>query len=528
MELLKKHIHMNRVKCRSSLQFTLDDDFNVPDAKPDVASVITVRGEVRVEEERFHAGKYYVKGTLPFTILYLSDESEQPVQNIPGELSFDEVLHVEEGCEGDGVRLNCIIEDISASMIHSRKLSVKALLRLRFEANELYDESCGVEMMGDEPVESLTESMTLTATAVNRRDFWRLKESTLLPSGKPSIQQLLYNDLCLHDVEIRLQQDQFTMKGSLELFCLYEGEESDGSFEALEQSMEVSTAVEVSGVTEDMIPHIVWRLHDWKVTAAPDSDGEERILEIEGVVSFDIQVYEEESCELLADVYSTSCNLQPVYNEAMYENLLVKNSSKLRVGDKLKLPDGYPRILQICHGAGEVKVEEVNIADDGLMVDGVVDVSVFYISGDDRRPLQVMKTQIPFSQKVEANGMRAELAEEDHTRGYHYEVWPAIDQISVTMLDAEEAEIRAAINLNVLVMEQLQHNFLVDYTTEPFDEAALSNLPGAICYYTMPGDTLWSIAKSHDTTIEKIRQYNEAASDTPSAGTRLLLIPAIR
>ena len=40
MELVKKQIHMNRVKGRASTQITLDDDFIVPDTLDDMAQVL--------------------------------------------------------------------------------------------------------------------------------------------------------------------------------------------------------------------------------------------------------------------------------------------------------------------------------------------------------------------------------------------------------------------------------------------------------------------------------------------------------
>ena len=39
LELQKKQIHMSRSKNTVSAQVTFDEDFNIPDAKPDVGSV---------------------------------------------------------------------------------------------------------------------------------------------------------------------------------------------------------------------------------------------------------------------------------------------------------------------------------------------------------------------------------------------------------------------------------------------------------------------------------------------------------
>ena len=46
MELEKKYIHMNREKGKAFTQITLDDDFNVPDLKPDLMRIIWSRASL--------------------------------------------------------------------------------------------------------------------------------------------------------------------------------------------------------------------------------------------------------------------------------------------------------------------------------------------------------------------------------------------------------------------------------------------------------------------------------------------------
>ena len=51
MELLKKHIHMNRRRGNVTSQMTLDDDFNVPDSMDDVEELIMENGEVKIDSD---------------------------------------------------------------------------------------------------------------------------------------------------------------------------------------------------------------------------------------------------------------------------------------------------------------------------------------------------------------------------------------------------------------------------------------------------------------------------------------------
>ena len=71
MELLKKHIHMNRRRGNVTSQMTLDDDFNVPDSMDDVEELIMENGEVKIDSVKNPGEKAEVSGKLEFRILYL-------------------------------------------------------------------------------------------------------------------------------------------------------------------------------------------------------------------------------------------------------------------------------------------------------------------------------------------------------------------------------------------------------------------------------------------------------------------------
>ena len=40
MELVRKNIHMDRIKGQASTQITLEDDINISDSKPDASKLI--------------------------------------------------------------------------------------------------------------------------------------------------------------------------------------------------------------------------------------------------------------------------------------------------------------------------------------------------------------------------------------------------------------------------------------------------------------------------------------------------------
>ena len=70
VELIKRNIHMDRIKTEAVTQFTLDDDVNIPDSKPDVNTLNLEKGELIVEEMKPGNDFVNVRGYLSYVILY--------------------------------------------------------------------------------------------------------------------------------------------------------------------------------------------------------------------------------------------------------------------------------------------------------------------------------------------------------------------------------------------------------------------------------------------------------------------------
>ncbi len=518
MELIKKNIHMNKLKCKSSLQLTLDDDFNVPDVKPDIYKIIKEQGAIKINDVKMMNGKLMVKGALYFNMLYLSDENARPVHNIVGEVPFDEVIHLDEACVGDEAVISWELEDLSAGLINSRKLSVRSIVRITVLVEELYDEATAVSIEGDEDVQFINKSITVTNIAVDKKDTYRIKDQIHLPTNKGNMAEILYSDVELRNPEARLSADKFNVKGELIIFILYASEDEENPVGYFEVELPFSTSIECNGCTEDMIDNIDFSIASKSLEIMPDADGEQRIIDLEVVLEMAIKMYDEEELELLNDVYSPVKELGPIRKDAHYENLLVKNNSKVRVSDRVKVTNNQPEILQICHAVGEVKVDEINPVENGLEVNGVLEVQILYICADDSKPINSIKGIIPFAQIVEIKGLKPTST---------YNVKTAVEQLSVMMLDSEEIEVKAGIGLNAIVFDSITEPIITDIQVSDVDYEKLQSMPSMIGYIVKIHDNLWDIAKKYYTTIDRIQELNGLESDAIKAGDKILIMKKV-
>ncbi len=518
MDLIKKNIHMNKLKCKSTLQLTLDDDFNVPDVKPDIDQIITGQGEIKVNDIKAMNGKLLVKGALDFNALYLSDGDQRPIHNISGTIPFDEVINMDTNCSDDEPIVKWELEDLSTGLINSRKLSVRSIVRLYVAVEELYDEETAVMVEDSEDVQYINKKIEVTNVAINKKDTFRIKDEITLPTNKGNISNLLYKDVSLSNVEVRLLEDKFTLKGELPVFVLYTTEDEDNPVEYFETEIPFSGTVECNGCTEDMIEDITFSIVSKSLELKPDSDGEMRVIDLEVILDLGIKVYETCEPEILCDIYSPMKEITPIIRNADYENLVIKNNSKYRIADRIRVSNDQPGILQICHASGDIKLDDVNAVGTELQVEGVIEVNILYITEDDARPMNSIKGIIPFTQVIELKGMKP---------GSNYEVKPCIDQLSVMMLDSEEIEVKATINLNTIVFDVITEAIITDVIVNTLDVEKLQAMPGIIGYVVKRDDTLWNIAKKYYTTVDNIMAVNELENDSIKEGDKLVILKKV-
>lgn len=258
MELIKKNIHMDRIKCRAATQVTLEDDRNVPDQKPDMERLILQRGSVVVDEIKPTEDHVNVKGKLEFRILYMAQDGG--ANRMEGQLPFEEQVYMDGVRNGDIVEAEPLLEDLSIDMINSRKLSVRALIAMTLSVEELYDEEIAVELYHDEPVETRKELLTLTEIAIQKKDILRFKEEIEMPQSFPNIFEMIWEDVKILGMTFEALNEQIVAQGEIQVFVLYEGEGEEKPLKCFEKIIPFREILECQGCRESMAPDLSWKI----------------------------------------------------------------------------------------------------------------------------------------------------------------------------------------------------------------------------------------------------------------------------
>lgn len=515
MEILKKNIRMNRQKSKAVNQITLEEDMNVPDNKPDVENIIQESGNVRIEETTVLENQILISGYLEVRMLYISENEERTIHRLDTRLPFQEKLNLEGVMTGDNIRLKWDLEDLNMHVINSRKMSIQALVTFMAAVEELYDAQAAVEVSGIDQISTKKKELQPLSLAVQKKDMMRIKDEINLASNKPNIGEILWENVQLRGTDIRVMDGQLDIRGELFIFVLYSGDDENSTKQWIEMAMPFQGSAECQDCSADMVPDVDIMLAESMLEVRPDYDGEERVIQVEAMFELDIKLYEEETVEVLADVYTPLKELVPVTSREIYESLVVKNFSKCRAGDRIRMEDNQPRMLQICHSKGEVKIDDAQMTPHGIEVEGAVYISILYITSDDLHPFAVLEGMVPFQHLIEVKGINPDC---------RYTLKTELEQLSTMMIDSEEIEVKVGVNLGVLIVQVHKEDCIIDIDVQDLDMKKIQEMPGIVGYIVQPGDSLWDIAKTYYTTVERIKELNELDTSEVQEGRRLLIV----
>ena len=480
-------------------QITLDDDYIVRDNKPDALRIIYTKGEVILEDTRAGNQVVWVTGKLRFSALYQSDDENHRLESVTDEIPFQEKLVMDEAKDGDEVSVNVQIEDLSAGIINSRKLAVRAVLNISVAGREKEDTVITCMMPEINVWRQKGKRYPLMCLKEAKKDILRIQKEMLLPNSKSNIGEIIFYQINFRNEEVLLQDSRIQVQMDAQLWILYRSE-TTGDYECYETIVPISSSMECERLSGDEIFWAKIRPLETEVEPRGDYDGESRMFGMELLLSADVQIYREEECEVLEDAYSLHSELVFEREQIPWNQLLVKNSSKIRLLEQHQIEPKQEKILQICGSSGNITIDHVEKRENGIQVEGILNVHILYNTTDDHMPFAHAGCQIPFAQFIEI----ANFSE-------HAIVWMEgkVEQLQVNLLDNTEYEVKASLQIEILAFVRNTISNIVHVEELPLNIEALQKQPGMIGYIRKEGEDLWDIAKKYHATAENIMEMGD-------------------
>lgn len=517
MNVNKEKMNMVRFIGHTEGQLALEDDFIVPDIKPDIMQLIQESGDIKITEARPESGKIVVRGKLEFSVLYIGTDTVSRLHRMTGGIPFEETFPMEGLTESHNIKIRWDIEDLRTRMINSRKISVRSIVALNMIASATFEEEAASGNSEDADLGTYIrgKQMDFSQLHIQKRDILRVKREISLPSAKPNMLEIVWGRVTPGKIEYKVLDDHVNMKGTMQVFVMYTTTEEEHSLQYYLTEVEFNENVDTPESKEEMIGHVETKMVQGELNIQKNDDGEMRQLDMEVVLELNVAVYEEKHVCLMEDIYSNQCEYIPEKKMVSYDDILMQNQSMDRLEQTIRIENNHAKILQICQAEAHVKADRTIKNEEGILVEGVVYVQILYIAADDQKPVNSIKGIIPFSHNIEVQNMN------DHCT---YEVIPMVGEVSWTMIDSESIEVRSELIFNTIVFERQTAEVIANILKQPVDFKKLEKMPDIVGYIVRPGDSLWSLSKQYATTCRKIMQMNDLETEEIRVGQKLVIM----
>lgn len=513
MDIKTVDIVANRLVADETNQLLQDCEL-VADTKPAIDRVLKADGRIIIDSKEPMEDRINYKGRFIADVLYMA-KGDKSLHSISGEAPINDFADVKGAREGMNSHLSCNISNIDYNIVNDRKVNVQAMADIYAGVSERIELE-GISELEDLPKEQqkFTEIHT-TAVVLEKRDKFSINEDITLPAVKLPINEVLTVDANIVNPEFIPSEDSVNVRGDISVTMLYTA--TEGSMpEVYEFDIPFDGSIDAEGTKDDMNVNGTFFIDNLFYNIDENDEGENRIIDMEITVGTEFQVTDSDTNQVLEDAYSVNNDIKMDIVTVCTNFVVCRNKSQYPVKEVIALDESAPDMLQIFKTGGKPYIDDIRITDNKVIIEGVINADIMYVTGDDTMPVYSYRGVIPFSQAVECRGAK---------EGMKADVTSAIAHIGFNMLSDREVEVRCALNTNTVVTEEICYDIPVSADIFPIDEEILNKIPGIVIYVVKKGDTLWKLAKRFNSTVEDIAEINNIENpDLIYPGQRFIIL----
>jgi len=510
----KESINISENTLNLYSQAFVETDIIVPDYKADVERIIQTDVLASVVSKECVNGKLIVKGKLRFCILYIADNGD--VASIMSVDDFEHTFNDTEIVDGMNVTLLSDVQNVEYEIINCRKLSVSTLVGLDARLSKNTPIDVLTDISGECAIETMCRTINPYSMVMNFEEDIAVSEKLEIPVGKPGIDSILKIDAKITNTEVRATNNKLIVKGIITVTTLYKGDLEDNAIQFVEHEEAFTEIIEADGVTDEMNIEVDFSVKDIDYRVEEDSDGDCRIIIVSVLVLAEIKSYCEQEKSIIEDLYSTDAYLDVKKESAVIDKVATCVNSQETLKATAILPTEFPEIMQICNVVAKPYISGTRAENGQIIVEGMIDTYILYLSEDLNCPIYTYKHQEPFTKQILSD-------ETDCNMLCNAKI--EVNHVSYTISMGREIELRYILDISAKVMCSVPVLYTKEVeATELLDEETANSCSVKI-YFTKAGDKLWDIAKHYRTTAEKLAISNGVDADSElSAGKKIIII----
>lgn len=504
VEASKETLCINQIIGQKTDTAIIEEDFVVPDIKPDILNSINADGTVCIYKKEIMDGKLKVEGCINAYIIYLADDEQTLVRSLNTSLNFSQTIDFAQLRVGMRIESNISIKSIECRVLNGRKINVRAMLDIDLKAysNENLEFLKEIENIKD--VQLLKKDFSINSLLGSENTKVYAKDTVVI-DNIDELAEIMKVNIDIRNSEKKVSYNKVLVKADSIVKIMYLTQ--DGRICVKTCSIPIMGFIDMPDVTDENICEVKYEIKN--VLIKPNSI-EEHSIYVEIEIEVNCNVYKTENIDMIQDLYSPSVNLA-------YKQRVIRTMSR-----KQEIKDLCPiRDKQFIAEIGKNKIYDVDVRtnilsqsnlQDRIIYQGEIELK-FTFESNTNANIETKTIMVPFDYNMNCPGVKPSS-----------KVSTSIEiamQDFVVMPD-ESIDIKIDLKFIVNSFENEDINVIQEVNIEENRDTQRYSI---IIYFTKTGDSLWKIAKRFRSTVNAIATLNGIEDENKIEVGEQLFIP---
>ncbi|HHV61062.1 MAG TPA: DUF3794 domain-containing protein [Firmicutes bacterium] len=519
VELKQELLKVEQVVGEATVRKAMREKVTIPAGGPTAEKVVSAEVEVKTSSFEIIKDKVFIEGTLGVKVLYVGRTAAgtQPVQLLEEDVAYEAVVEIPGAQPGMTVQISVKAHQVGFDLINSQTIEVEIVLQAFAKVTRTEQLEVVTDVTGPEGIKVSKELLKVEEVVGEQTSQAVITDRVMVPEEKPDIQSIISVQAKARLTDVQIMDDQVVIDGMIDVDVMYAADVHDPYLTRLpvhfmEAQIRFTHVVEVKGAAPGMHVQVTFE------EEAVDSDlVDARTISIDAVLKFVVKVTITKQVEIVTEVTSATVVLDVAKRLLKVQDVIGEDVTQIIVKETLKVPREKPNLERILRVDSTANVEDIKILKDKVIVDGTLDLQTLYVAqtieGD--QPVHHMEHSLKFTQVVEIKGAEPEMVAE---------VRADVEHVEFEIVDDRTFQVRILVAITVKVTEPLQLNVVIDVVVVTPPEAPCPT-PKMTFVTVQKGDTLWSLARRYNTTVEAIVKANNIADPNMIQVGQVLQIP---
>lgn len=496
-ELIRDYITLDQEVNSLNTQTSMEEIIKIPDYKPNMRSVLLIDGEVNTLAKEVEGNTINLGGEIDYKIYYIADGGylDCAVVSLPFDYSL-EASNVEGDIE---YLVKAALEHVDYRITNSRKVNIRSIMKIEGIIIKKFNFPLLVDVKNMDNIQKLQDKISITKSFVKSKEKITIDGSIAIDEQDESSLKVIDTALKFVDVKSTKSPNGVLITGKVLINTLYsEDTEEKKEYKNSEHSVDFSQFIEKSGVENIHSYFYSPKVRCENIDFSVDRETLEISLNYNLLIETDIRFYENVKIENIQDLYSPEIKSSIEKDVIRTYSLLESYHDTLDIYDEFLLSTEMP-VQQILIVNSKAMVNSNKKSGNEISIEGVVKFQCIVSEID---VIEKFEKEIPFTYKMDSGSPESELSD--------FEV--NISKMD-TSLKGNTVEINGELSIEGNLFKKIQLNLVKAINRIEVEQEDLGEFYAIVAHYKQPKETLWEIAKNNSTTVAKILEDNNIASE---------------